>query len=170
MALRFTTPHSEVPGVVASLLEQSYAELLASDAEHWAPEVAKWAEFDRDVFEHPDTVGSCVFLSWSGSRLVGFGSFDPRGEGGAGIVGHNCILPEFRGRGFGKQQLLEILRRLRARGMRCARTSTLAGEWHIPAQRMYASCGFRETGRHPWDGDPSQTVIEYEVELGAGAS
>jgi hypothetical protein len=30
---------------------------------------------------------------------------------------------------------------------------------------MYAACGFRETGRHPWDADPSQSVIEYEVAL-----
>jgi len=165
MGLRFTSPHDQQPGVVASMLKRSYAELLESDPDHWEAEVPKWEQFDREVFEHPDTVGSCVFLSWSGDQLVGFGSYDPRPKPDFGIVGHNCILPEFRGQGFGKQQMLEILRRFQVRGIRTARTKTLAGDWHIPAQRMYASCGFRETTRHPRDGSPSQTVIEYECRI-----
>lgn len=106
-----------------------------------------------------------MFLSWSDDILVGFGSYDPRQKPEFGIVGHNCVLPEFRGRGFGKHQILEILRRFLSEGIRTARTSTLAGAWHIPARRMYTACGFQETGRHPWDGDPSQTVVEYEKRL-----
>jgi GNAT superfamily N-acetyltransferase len=165
MNLRFTPPHDQEPGLIASMLKQSYSDLLESDQEHWAPEVAKWERFDREVFEHPDTVGACVFLSWSDGQLVGFGSYDPQQKPAFGIVGHNCVLPEFRGRGFGKQQIQEILRRFQGKGIRTAKTSTLAGAWHIPAQRMYTACGFRETARHPWDGDPSQTVIEYEKRL-----
>jgi hypothetical protein len=30
---------------------------------------------------------------------------------------------------------------------------------------MYIACGFRETGRHPREGDPSQTVVEYAMPL-----
>ena len=106
------------------MLKQSYADLLESDHEHWDPEVPKWEQFDRVVFEHPNTVGSCVFLSWSGDQVVGFGSYDPRQQPHFGIVGHNCILPEFCGRGFGKQQIREILRRFRAKDMRRAKGST----------------------------------------------
>ena len=148
------------------MLKQSYADLLESDQEHWGPEVPKWEQFDREVFQHPDTIGSCVFLSWSDKHLVGFGSYDPRQKPKIGIIGHNCVLPAFRGKGFGKQQIQEILRRFRAQGIGTAKTWTLAGTWHIPAQRMYIACGFRETGRHSWDGDSSQTVIEYEKRLG----
>lgn len=165
MNLKFTSPHDQEPGMIASMLRKSYADLLESDQVHWGPEAPKWEQFDGEVFEHPDTVGSCVFLSWAGNQLVGFGSHDPRQEPECGIVGHNCILPEFRSRGFGKQQIFEILRRFQARGIRTAKTRTLAGTWHIPAQRMYTACGFQETGRHPWDGDQSQTVIEYEKRL-----
>ena len=170
MRLRFTSPHDQHPGVVASLLKQSYADLVTSDREHWEPEVAKWDQFDREVFEHPATVGACVFLSWSDDQLVGVGSFDPRQKPEFGIVGHNCVLPAFRGHGFGKQQIQEILQRFRSRGIRTAKTSTLVGAWHAPAQRMYLACGFRETGRHTWGGDPSQTVIEYEMRLDNQAS
>lgn len=165
MKLRFTSPHDQQPGVIASMLKQSYAELLESDQEHWQPEVPKWEQFDREVFEHPDTVGSCVFLSWSEDQLVGFGSYDPRRRPELGIVGHNCVLPEFRGNGFGKQQIQEILRHFRERGIKVANVSTNDHEFFVPAQRMYAACGFHETGRRPWDGDPSRNVIEYEMRL-----
>ncbi|MFC1461158.1 GNAT family N-acetyltransferase [Verrucomicrobiota bacterium] len=165
MKLRFTSPHDQEPGLIVSMLRQSYAELIESAPEHWGPEILKWEQFDREVFEHPETVGSCVFLSWSDDQLVGFGSYDPRQRPEFGIVGHNCVLPEFRGNGFGKQQIREILRRLQARGIKRAKVSTADHPSFISAQRMYAACGFQETRRHPWDGDASQTVIEYEKKL-----
>lgn len=165
MKLRFTSPHDQQPGLIASMLKQSYAERLESDPEHWGPEIPKWDQFDHEVFGRPETVGSCVFLSWSDDQLVGFASYDPRQRPELGIVGHNCVLPDFRGRGYGKQQIQEILRRFQTMGIRAAKTSTLAGAWHTPAQRMYTACGFRETGRHPWGSDPSQDVIEYQKTL-----
>lgn len=166
MNLRFAPlPHDQEPGLIASMLKRSYADFLESDPEHWEPEVPDWEQFDREVFDHPDTVGSCVFLSWSGDQLVGFGSYDPRQAPVSGFVGHNCILPEFRGRGFGKQQMREILRRFRAKGIRTAKTCTLGGKKHIPANRMYLACGFQETNRQPWNRDASQTIIEYEMKL-----
>lgn len=147
------------------MLKQSYAELVQTDQEHWGDEALKWEEFDRDVFEHLDTVGACMFLSWAGDRLVGFASYDPRHGPEFGIVGHNCVLPEFRANGFGRQQIEEVLRHLRARGIRLARVSTLDNPFFAPARRMYTSCGFHEIGRHQWDRDPRQRVIEYEMSL-----
>lgn len=163
--LRFTSILGQHSGLIASMLKRSYADLVAADREHWSPEVPRWEQFDREVFEHPDIVGRSVFLSWSGDQLAGFASYDPRQEPELGIVGHNCVLPEFRGNGFGKQQVQEVLRRFRAMGIRSARTSTGDGPFFIPARRMYAACGFREVRRTPWPGDPSHNVIEYELRL-----
>jgi len=165
MKLKFTSLHDQRQGLIASMLKRSYAELVEADPEHWGPEVSKWEQFDREVFEHPDTVGTCAFLSWAGDQLVGFGSYDPRQRPGCGIVGHSCVLPEFRGNGFGTQQIQEIIRRFRAMGIRLARVSTGESPFFTPAQRMYTACGFREPGRRPWEGDPSQNVIEYEMRL-----
>lgn len=163
--LDFTSLHNQRRGLIASMLKRSYAEFLKCDGEHWHPEISKWEEFDRMVFDHSETVGACVFLSWFGDLLIGFGSYDPRQEPGFGIVGYNCILPGFRGLGFGKRQIREILRRFRIRGIRIAKTSTLSGERHNSAQRMYVACGFRETGRRLWEGNPSQTVVYYEKKV-----
>ena len=165
MELKFTSPHDQQQGLIASMLKRSYADLVEADQEHWGPEVTKWEQFDREVFEHPDTIGACVFLTWSGDQLIGLASYDPQQRPEFGIVGHNCVLPEFRGRGLGKQQIREIVRRFRAMGITLARVSTGESPFFTPAQHMYTACGFRETGRRPWEGDPSQNMIDYEMKL-----
>lgn len=167
MKIKFTSPLEQKPGRIADLLKRSYAELVSSDSKHWGREEAKWEEFDNEVFcRYPETIGACVFLTWWDDQLVGFGSYDPRQKPAAGIVGHNCILPEFRGRGLGKSQIHEILRRFQIIGITTARVTTNDHPFFLPAQRMYRACGFREVGRIPWDCDPSLQLIEYERETG----
>ena len=58
MKLRFTRPREQQRSLIVSMLKRSYAELVELDPQHWGPEVPKWEEFDREVFEHPDTVGA----------------------------------------------------------------------------------------------------------------
>ena len=166
MTLRFTSPLEHKPGIIANLLKESYAELVSSDFETWGPEQQNWGQFDQDVFAFPDTIGECVFLSWSGDQLVGFGSYDPRQKPELGIIGHNCVLPEFRRNGFGKQQIVEILRRFEAIGIQKAKVSTNDHPFFKPAQRMYISCGFKETMRVPWNRNPNLRLIEYEKKIG----
>lgn len=165
MNIKFTTALEQKPGIIADLLKCSYADIVSSVPEDWGQEKANWEEFDREVFLFPDSVGACAFLTWWDGRLVGFGSCDPRQRPHFGIVGHNCILPEFRGKGFGKQQIHEILRRFAAMGILLAKVSTNAHPFFIPAQRMYLSCGFTEVRRVPWDRNPELHIIEYERKL-----
>jgi len=165
MNIRFTSTFDQEPGNIAELLKRSYADLVLSDPEHWRQEEAKWEEFDKEVFRHPDSVGACVFLTWTDNHIVGFGSFDPRQMPVYGIVGHNCILPQFQGRGIGKQQIFEIPSRLRSMGIQTAKASTNSHPFFVPAQRMYIACGFIEKGRRPWDRDPSREIVEYEKEI-----
>ena len=166
MNIRFTSPLEYERGIIADLLKKTYREIVLSNPERWRQEEIKWNEFDKAIFEYPDSIGNCVFLSLLGKRIVGFGSYDPRGRPDFGIIGHNCILAEFRGKGYGRQQLLEILRRLQSLGIKSAKASTGSYAFFIPARRMYLSCGFLEVGRKPWDVDPSQDIIEYEKAIG----
>lgn len=163
--VEFATIDGERPGVIAALLRASYAELVAADP-RWNQEAANWDEYDREVFGHPGTVGACLFVSRVEGVLAGFGSWDPRQRPACGIVGHNCVLPPLRGRGIGRLQIEEILRRFRVLGIGSARVSTLDHPFFAPAQRMYASCGFRELRRIPWDRDPGYHVVEYERQVG----
>jgi len=157
----FTSHVDERPGTIAALLRASYAELLGL-CPAWEPEQAKWEEYDRQVFACPESVGACLFLTRVHGRIAGLGSWDPRQRPEYGIVGHNCILPEFRGKGLGTQQIEEILRRFQMFGIKTAKVSTSDHPFFVPAQRMYMACGFRELRRTPWDLDPAFKMIEYE--------
>ena len=166
MDVKFASPLECKRGIIASLLKRGYRELVLSNPKVWKQEEKNWNEFDEDVFLCPASVGNSVFLTLLGKRIVGFGSYDPSRWPEFGLVGHNCILPRHRDRGFGKQQLSEILRRLQWMGIKMAQASTGSHPFFIPAQRMYVSCGFIEVGRRPWDMDPSQYIIEYEKGIG----
>jgi len=164
MKITFTSVTGEKEGTVAGMLRRSYAELLATDP-IWQSERANWEQYDKNIFDNPETVGFSIFLTRVDGDIVGFASWDPRQSPEYGIIGHNCVLPEFRGRGLGKIQIAEVLRRLQVLGIRNARVSTNEHPFFLPAQRMYAACGFREVRRQTWVRNPNTTMIEYELVL-----
>lgn len=161
--LAFTTITRHRPGTIAFLLLQSYADLLVD--QHWEEEREKWLQFDQEVFENPETIGECTFITCLGDEIIGFAFFDLRGRPEYAAIGHNCILPRFRRNGYGKRQILEVLSRLRSMGIAKAVVSTSEHPFFFPARRMYLSCGFQETSTHTGGPDPRYKVIEYERDL-----
>ncbi|MCP4647860.1 MAG: GNAT family N-acetyltransferase, partial [bacterium] len=121
--------------------------MLQDDPTYWNKQIRKWKDYDEAIHLYPETVGACVFLSWLEGIVVGFASWDPRGKPDLGIIGHNCILPEYRDRGLGKAQIEEVLHRFRKIGIAVAEVSTLDHDFFFPAQKMYLSVGFIASGR-----------------------
>jgi len=156
------------PGTVLSLLAQSYAPYLALDPLAAAAWPGDWATYDREVFQYPDTVGACGFCTCLDGQAIGFASWDPRGHPDYGLIGHNCILPAYQGRGYGKMQIGRVLDILRARRFRLARETTGDNPFFEPAQRMYLACGFQEVGRRPIDPRVTLQMIDYEFKLDSG--
>ena len=167
MDVQFTTLCEARPGDLASLLERAYAPLLENDRRFWSEQRIQWHRFDASAFGQPDTVGACTFFTWVAGHLAGFASYDPRSAPDVGILGHNCVVPEFQRRGIGAAQIREVLRRLCALGIRRARVLTLDLPFFAPARRMYVSAGFSETTRGPYPNRPHMTLIEYECPLDA---
>jgi GNAT superfamily N-acetyltransferase len=165
MEIRFMAPRIDEAGIFASMLKRVYTPLIESYPDTWGLEQVEWEEFDRQVFRNPETIGSCVFLTRSGDELVGFGSYDPRPRSRFGIIGHNCVLPEFQGQGIGSAQVREIIRRFQSMGIRLAQVSTGDHPFFAPARKMYAGCGFQEIRRVPWQREPRQNIIEYKKDL-----
>lgn len=151
--LEFTTVRDEPPGAIASLLKRSYADLVAKEPSVWQGERTHWERYDRDVFQQPVTVGASVFLTRLDGAIVGFALWDPRQAPYSGVIGHNCILSEYRGRGFGAEQIREVLRRFERMGIHRALATTCDHPFFVPAQRTYLVCGFREVRRVPWERD-----------------
>ncbi len=163
--LTFTSIRPYPTGTIALLLSRSYAEILKTEREYWEREKQNWEQFDRDAFENPETIGKCVLVACLNNQAIGFASFDPRRKPELGTVGHNCILPEYRRQGYGKQQILETLNRMRALGIRRAIVSTSEHPFFLPAQRVYLACGFQEKRRHAGGPDPRYQIIEFERDL-----
>jgi len=163
--LSFAPASDFPPGTLADIIGRSYAGLLAQGPDAWKDERRKWEDFDRDAYAYPDTVAQCVFVTRLGDEPVGLASFDPRPGPAYGIVGQNCVLPEFRGHGYGKLQVLEVLRRLGDRGLKAARVTTSGHPFFAPALRMYRSLGFKDIRRRYGGPDPRYRLIELELVL-----
>jgi GNAT superfamily N-acetyltransferase len=165
VALTFVSISRFAPGALAGMIKKSYAALVEECPEYWETENENWEDFDRGVFTYPESVGECAFISLLDGEPVGLASYDPRQAPQYGIVGQNCVLPEYQGRGFGKEQIAETLRRFRERGMRAARVTTSAHPFFLPARKMYESLGFREFRRFAGGPDPRYELIELRLEL-----
>ena len=67
---------------------------------------------------------------------------------GIGVVEPVGTTPAWRGRGLAQLAILEGLRRLRERGMTCARVGAV--HFNAPAIAAYAACGFEQFDRSFW--------------------
>ncbi len=157
--LTFTPITKHQPGAIFSLLFQSYAPIWNDELEE------KMRQADREVFENPDTVGACTFITCLDGQPIGLASYDPRQGPELAIIGHNCILSDYQHRGFGRKQITEILRRLKVQGFAKVTVTTSDHPLFIPAQKMYQACGFKELHRFHQHPDSECQTIEYELDL-----
>jgi len=162
--LEFTAFRRHKPGLIPSLLFRSYADYFRYDPDCESTWKRAWEAYDRDVFEHPDTVGACGFITALDYQPIGFASWDQR-QFPTGVIGHNCVLPEFRGNGYGTRQIEEVLHILR--GERFVRVLATTGQhpFFEPARRMYQALGWREVKRQPGDECSGYGTVTYELRL-----
>jgi GNAT superfamily N-acetyltransferase len=146
-------------GLIFSLLSQSFEELWNEKLD------CKIRNFDKEVFENSDTVGACTFLTTLDGKVAGMASYDPRQWPEVGVIGYNCILPEFQGKGFGTRQIKEILRRLRQMKFKKAVVTTGDHLFFVPAQKMYLACGFKEMRKYNDGRDLRYGSVDYEIDL-----
>lgn len=159
MNLIFNEVAKYEPGIICDLLFASYAEILDEYLQE------QFRQFDRDVFENLGTVGACTFITTLGREIIGMASYDPRQAPEQGMIGHNCILPEHQGNGYGKQQVLEVIRRLKSRHVKHIIVTTAEHPFFEPACRMYLSCGFIEFERKKKRPQDLYKSIYYGMEL-----
>jgi GNAT superfamily N-acetyltransferase len=144
------------PGVVYAILAECYADVLD------APLQDSLRQFDLTITAFPDTVGACSLISTVNDETVGFCSYDPRQGPEIGIVGHNGILPPFQRRGYGTQQILEIVRVLALRRFARVIVTTSEDPFFLPARKMYEKCGFRRSVRPLYGGPNPRGIVCYE--------
>ena len=160
--LEFTGFDKHERGTIPSLLQRSYADYFLVDPACEAGWTQAWAEYDREIFARPDTVGACGFITTVDGVAVGFAAWNPRGFP-VGVVGANCVLPEFRGNGYGTHQMQEVLRIFEREGFETVQVTTGEHDFFEPARRMYEACGWREVARGPGDRGSAFGTILYEL-------
>jgi ribosomal protein S18 acetylase RimI-like enzyme len=159
--IKYTPFRDHQPGLIFDLLMKSYESYL----EMVQIEKESWKKFDSSIFSNMDTIGKCGFVSCLEDKPIGFASWDPRNHPELVIIGHNCVLPEYRNRGFGRLQVLEMMKRFKDMEFKKAKVWTGSTPFFLPAQKMYKSCGFKEIRKIPHEKIPNFDVIYYEKEL-----
>lgn len=146
--LTFRPLSSLKSGHLFEMLVSSYRDLIEKyDAKNKEKYLESWKQSDRDAFDNMETIGKCVLISYLEDKPIGFFSWDPRNLPEYGIVGQNCVLPEYKDKGYGKMQIEELLKIFRNAKCKKALVSTGDNEFFIPAQKMYQSLGFIEIGK-----------------------
>ncbi len=158
--LEFTSAIKFKPGIIFSLLSRSFADIWNDELEK------KLGKFDREVFENPDTVGVCTFVAVLNDEPIGAASYDPRQWPELCIIGYNCIVPKLQGKGYGKKQVNEMLRRLKEKKFRKAVVITSEHPFFASARNMYEACGFKQIKRYDDINHPGYWSVDYEIELG----
>ena len=121
-----------------------------------------WREYDDLIFNNPKTVGNAGFITLFNDKFSGFCSWDPRNGPDKIIVGHNGVLPDYRGKGIGVVQINEMLKRFKTYNFHSVFVSTGVDKFFEPAQKMYLRCGFKEINRRTINNHPN---IEYRIDL-----
>ncbi len=162
--IEFCSPSKIGPGKIAILLRKSYEALSKRQGFDWEMFARAFDEFDQQIFSN-EGVMKCTFVTVVDGVPIGVGSFDPRGKPEYGDIGHNCIIPEYQGRGYGQQQIREILLRIKEGGIRKARVSTSLDPFFSSARKMYEQCGFIQTRTFISKSYPKWEMVEYEREM-----
>lgn len=135
-------------GFILDMLIQAYTPIWTDHELH--EEIPRWKEYDAELFDNLDKgIARCGFGTMLGKTPVGFAAWFPF-RPDQYHVGHNCILPEYQGNGYGTAQMREVLRRIKERDVRFAVVTTIGA----PAIRMYEKAGFKIVSKDSFEEPP----------------
>lgn len=137
MGLKFKKLSGFNRGILYQLLSDAYS--FDRKIEETFKE--KWLADDKFFFDDLNIGDKYCFITTFNDEPIGFLAWDPRNLPDYAIIGDNCIIPRYKGKGYGKRQLQEAVDRMIKNGARRIYVST---DYElIPAQKMYESVGFK---------------------------
>jgi len=159
--LHFAKVGEHPRGTLCQLLQDAYA-FEPRYEKDW---LARWQEEMDFFYLHPQIADSCCFVTELDGEAIGFVCWDPRNLPDFVELGHNCIVTHCKGRGYGKLQLQEALRRIAMTNPKEIRVTT--DEILIPAQKNYESCGFQflRFRENSWNASYAGKLMDYRMVL-----
>jgi len=122
-----------------------------------------WKDYDNFFYDNPEIADKYSFVIVLDGEPIGHISWDSRHRPDYVEIGHNCIITNFKRKGYGHIQLEEAIKRIKEyENLKKIIVST--NELMIPAQRNYESVGFvRVSERENKDTQFSGKYIDYEI-------
>ncbi len=115
---------------------------------------ANWKETDDFFYDNPEIADRYGLVTCLDGEPVGFVTWDPRNRPDYVEIGHNGIREKYKGRGYGRMQLKEALRRIRKyKGLKRIIVCTNS---RLIAPKNYESVGFVL-----YDSKPNRTESAY---------
>lgn len=123
-----------------------------------------WKEYDNFFYSNPILADKYGFITVVNKIPIGHITWDPRKKPEYVQIGHNCIISEYKNKGYGKLQLEEAIRRIKEYKVKKIVVTT--NELLFPAQKNYESIGFkivrtRKNKETPFTGN----YIDYELAI-----
>jgi GNAT superfamily N-acetyltransferase len=131
------------PGLIQEIIIASYKNLIDYFPEEKQRLYGHWEKEDVDAFNNPETIGKHVLFSCIKNKPIGYFSWDDR-QYPLGIIGQNCVLPNYQGKGYGKKQIELIIQLFQDNKFKEIIAITGDHKFFLSSQKMYISCGFRE--------------------------
>lgn len=124
-----------------------------------------WLEYDDFFYSNLDIANKYAFVTVLDGKAIGHISWDPRKRPDYVEIGHNCIITEYKGNGYGRLQLQEAIRRIKEYDD-LKKIIVTTNKITLPAQKNYESVGFvkvreRINNETPFSGN----YIDYEFNL-----
>ena len=154
-------PIGELPsGTLYRQLADAYS-FCADCQTYWD---AEWKAYDAFFYAEKSIAERYGFVTVADGAPVGHVTWDPRKLPAYAILGHNCIVTRYQGKGFGKAQLGEAVLRIRTSGAQSIRVTTNA--FAVPAIGNYERAGFVRTAeRENADTPFAGSYIDYILRL-----
>ena len=146
-------------GLIYKLLSESYRSLLDLKPDYRCEFEANWERTDGDLFDASSLSGRAA-ISTLGREPIGFVSwYEERAK--VGSIGHNCIVPTHRRKGYGRAQIRMAREELSCQVSRI-KVTTANHPFFLPARKTYLSCGFTEVGRSQTEAYSGLELIHFE--------
>jgi len=149
------------PGKIQELIKNCYRGLIEYFPNEKNRLYHQWENEDKLAFQNIATIGRHILFSCIENNTIGLFSWDNR-QFPNGIIGQNCILPDFQGNGYGTQQIEKIIDILKINNFKTLSVETGSHEFFIPSLKMYEKNGFKIKEKR--EGELFD-IIEYIVEL-----
>ena len=149
------------PGTLYSILADAYS-FDERNKQIWD---ADWKETDDFFCDNPGIADQYSLVTCLDGEPIGFVTWDPRHRPEYVEIGHNGIREQYKGRGYGRMQLEEALRRIRQyEGLKRIIVCT---NGNLIASRNYESAGFTLYDRKPNNTETAYTgdYLWYQIIL-----